>query len=285
MKVALQMYSVRNTFKLDPVGVMRKVAGMGFKHWEICAFNPDSPYNYGLDLPLEEAKALLKELGVSIIGCHLRAGDGVIDQDLIDFLDYQAGIGCESPGVAAVFCADTEDIKRQADWFNELGRLCKDRGMRFHYHTHFHDHQLFDGKEMIDWILEYTDPGLVDLELDTFWAVRGGVDPVEKIHKYKDRLCMLHQKDFNGASEHRRNLWAGTIDPTVPVQGWESFQGLEEDFVEVGTGVLPIQDYIDAGNEIGLKYITLEQDYTKLDEMESIKKSMDAFHKFTGIEW
>ena len=55
--------------------------------------------------------------------------------------------------------------------------------------------------------------------------------------------------------------------------------------MEVGTGVLPIQNYIDAGNESGVEYIVLEQDYTKLPELESIQVSMDAFRKFRGVEW
>jgi hypothetical protein len=31
--------------------------------------------------------------------------------------------------------------------------------------------------------------------------------------------------------------------------------------------------------------VLLEQDLTAIDEIESIKISMEAFHKFTGIEW
>ena len=285
MKTALQLYSVTHSFRKDPIGTMRKIAAMGYRYWEICAFNPDVPYNYGLDLPLDEAKALLRELGITIIGCHLSDKAVNEERELNEFLDYQAAIGCESPGVAAVFCADTEDIKIKSAWFNRLGQMCKERGMRFHYHTHFHDHQLFDGKEMIEIILENTDPDLVDLELDTFWAVRGGVDPVERINRYKDRISMLHQKDLNAASAFRKNLWQGTVNPNVPVAGWEAFAGLNDDFVEVGTGILPIQDYIDAGNQAGIRYITLEQDSTKLDELESIRVSMDAFRKFKGIEW
>ncbi len=53
----------------------------------------------------------------------------------------------------------------------------------------------------------------------------------------------------------------------------------------MGTGILPIQDYIDAANEVGVPYILLEQDFTTMDEIDSIQTSMDAFRKFKGIEW
>ena len=285
MKVALQLYSVRNTLKKDPVGTMKKVAAMGYKYWEICAFNPESPYNYGLDLPVEEGNALLKELGVKVIGSHLLEEDMSDDKYLTEFLDYQQAVGCENPGVAAIFAKDTEDIIKKCGLIQKCAEMCKDRGMRFHYHTHFHDYQLFDGKQMVDIIMENTDPELVDLEIDTFWTVRGGEDPVKVIEKYDARTVFLHQKDLNKNSVFRKNLWKNTVNPDVPVPGWESFAGLDDDFIEVGTGVLPIQDYIDAGNKANIPYIILEQDYTKLEEIESVKVSMNSFKKFSGIEW
>ncbi|MDY4191274.1 MAG: sugar phosphate isomerase/epimerase [Oscillospiraceae bacterium] len=285
MKVALQFFSVRNALKADPVGTMRKVAAMGYRYWEVCAFNPDSPYNYGLDLPVEEGKSLLQELGVKVIGSHIGEADMEDDGYLTKFFDYQAAIGCENPGVAAIFARDRDEILVKCGLMNKCGRMCRERGMRFHYHTHFHDYQLFDGSRMIDLIMENTDPELMDLEVDTFWTVRGGVDPVEMIRQYAGRIVFLHQKDLSESALFRKNLWDGTIDPAIPVPGWQSFAGLEDDFVEVGTGVLPIQDYIDAGNAAGIPYIILEQDYTKLSELESVQESMNAFRKFHGVEW
>ena len=44
--------------------------------------------------------------------------------------------------------------------------------------------------------MENTDPNLVFIEMDTYWIMRGGQDAVELIKKYKDRLVLLHQKDF-----------------------------------------------------------------------------------------
>ncbi len=285
MKVALQFYSVRNTLKLDPVGTMKKVAAMGYKYWEICAFNPESEYNYGLDLPEAKATELLQELGVKIIGSHIVEPDMSDDAYLETFFNYQQAIGCENPGVAAIFAKDTKEIIDKCKLIEKCGRMCRDRGMRFHYHTHFHDYQLFDGNQMLDIILMNTDPDLVDLEIDTFWTVRGGVDPIKVIRQYQDRTVFLHQKDLNSKSSYRTNLWDGNVDPDTPVPGWESFAGLEDDFVEVGTGILPIQDYIDAGNNADIPYIILEQDYTRYPELESIKISMDAFRKFSGISW
>ena len=48
---------------------------------------------------------------------------------------------------------------------------------------------------------------------------------------------------------------------------------------------MDIQSIIDAANLYGVKYITLEQDQTQLGELKSIETSMNAFHKYTGLEW
>jgi hypothetical protein len=58
-------------------------------------------------------------------------------------------------------------------------------------------------------------------------------------------------------------------------------------FTEIGTGVLPIQDIVDAAAKLtNLDYMFLEQDHTTMPEIESIRRSHDAFSaKFTGITW
>ena len=41
-----------------------------------------------------------------------------------------------------------------------------------------------------------TDPELVKFELDTFWAYRGGADPLDWFAEFGDRYILIHQKDF-----------------------------------------------------------------------------------------
>lgn len=49
---------------------------------------------------------------------------------------------------------------------------------------------------------------------------------------------------------------------------------------------MDIQKIIETALEIGsIEYIVLEQDETKLDQLESIRLSMEGFRKFEGIVW
>jgi len=77
---------------------------------------------------------------------------------------------------------------------------------------------------------------------------------------------------INKSAEINMDVFAATINPLC--------------FTEIGTGVLPIQDIINAAAEApNVDYIILEQDATQLGEIESIRTSMEAFRKFTGIAW
>ena len=162
------------------------------------------------------------------------------------------------------------------DWDAEGDVLKYGRAMGF---------QKIDGKYVLDYILENTDPEYVAFEIDTFWAMRGGADPVEIIKKVGNRLMAVHQKDFSKTSTSPINVLAN--DDGSKFISRETFGGVINplDFCEVGTGIMDIQSIIDAANEVGAEYIILEQDHTQLGQIESIKLSMENFKKYTGIEW
>lgn len=58
-------------------------------------------------------------------------------------------------------------------------------------------------------------------------------------------------------------------------------------FTEIGSGIMPIQKIIEAANQYtAAEYIILEQDFTRMPtQIDSIARSMEEFHKFSGIEW
>lgn len=177
-------------------------------------------------------------------------------------------------------------LKRRCETFNRIGELCQERGMRYYYHNHYQEFQRFGDKLVYDIIMENTDPGLVYAEMDTYWIARGGQDPVSFMRKYNDRLILLHQKDFPKNAGEPLCMYDGLVSRDKEIDG-EVFQRTKNplSFTEIGTGVLPIQDYISAARSCpNLDFIILEQDATQLDELESIAVSMQAFQKFKGVE-
>lgn len=290
MKVGLQMYSVKELIAENPREAFEKVAALGYRRWEICQLygREDIPYPYGLQMPPRDAVAMLDSLGVQVIGSHLTL-EQIQDAAYVeDCLQYMAAIGCPAVGLGSAFFAkdDLEALKVQCGHFNSLGQRARAHGLRFYYHNHFQEFQRFGGRTVYEMLMAYTDPDLVDFELDTYWAMRAGQDPAELINTYGGRISRLHQKDFPKDAPQAVNLFSFAVDARANLTR-ESFRGIVDPrtFTEVGTGIMDIQGIIDAGNAAGIPYVILEQDQTQLTELESIARSMAAFRTFAGVDW
>ena len=285
LKIGIQLYSVKNAIAKQPYEVLRQVAEAGYRYIEAANHNAEHDPGVGFGVPARQLQRSLDELGLQIVGCHVNP----LQEELLqDVLDYHAELGSTQIGCDIEFFpyGDLDYIKRRCEVFNRIGELCQERGMRFYYHNHYQEFQRFGDRLVYDLIMENTDPGLVYAEMDTYWIARGGQDPVSFMRKYNDRLILLHQKDFPRDAGEPLCMYQGLVDPDRGIDEKVFMDTKNPDsFTEIGTGVLPIQDYIGAARSCpNLDYIILEQDATKLDEIESIKVSMKAFQKFKGVE-
>lgn len=285
LKIGIQLYSVKNAIARQPYEVLRQIAEAGYRYIEAANHNAQKDPGVGFGVPAGELKRSLDELGLQIVGCHVNP----LREDLLpEILDYHAELGSTQIGCDIEFFpyGDMDYLKRRCETFNRIGELCQERGMRYYYHNHYQEFQRFGDKLVYDLIMENTDPGLVYAEMDTYWIARGGQDPVTFMRKYNDRLILLHQKDFPRDVGEPLCMYQGLVDWDKDID-MEVFQKTKNPlaFTEIGTGILPIQDYISAARSCpNLETIILEQDATRLDEIESIQVSMKAFQKFKGVE-
>lgn len=283
MKVGIQMYSVRNSLEKETTVALQTVAKLGYKYVETCPL-PGIGDEFGLGMDVKEAKKFLDANGIKVVGAHVFSKADITKLDRI--YEFHKEVGNDKVGLSAHFFANKDDLLRKCELYNKAGETAKKYGSIFYYHNHFHEFQKYDGKYVMDILLENTDPSLVAFELDTYWAARGGVDPAEMLERYKDRVILMHQKDFPGDAGEPLNLFEKRVNPDKEITH-EIYNEVHtpNGFTEVGTGILDIQSYINAGNKVGVPYILLEQDFSKLDQLESIKVSMDSFKKFKGVEW
>lgn len=127
--------------------------------------------------------------------------------------DDHAVLGCPymvQPGLPHI--ENISDAQYVGEVFNAAGEIVASRGMKFGYHNHntefdkvdrssrtsfavrgFGGNQ--DAKPIEQVFIESTDPAKVLIELDVYWTVMGGQDPVEWITKYGNRIELLHIKD------------------------------------------------------------------------------------------
>lgn len=287
IRVGLQLYSVRNSLAADPWGTLEQIANAGYKYIEAANHDAMNDPGVGFGVTAKDMRSHLDNLGLSIVGCHINPLDVSI---LPRALEYQAELGNTQFGCDIEFFpyGDLDYIVRRSETFNQIGELARQHGMRFYYHNHFQEFQRCGDKYVYEIIMENTDPELVKLELDTYWIYRGGQDAIDWIKRYSDRIISLHQKDFPQSSPQPLNLLDGVFadDETINM---DNFMERKEPkaFVEIGNGTLPIQEIIDVtGTLPNLEYMILEQDYTELDELDSIQESRRAFQeKFTGTSW
>lgn len=291
MKVGLQLYSVRQSMHQDVRGTLEKMCKLGYKYMEVANHNEGKPYQgedigIGFGVGPQEIRQMLHQLGGEIIGVHLFPFP-FEEKRLRETLAYHKIIGTKYVCVPNGFYAGMQDIRHMIDQLNRAGRICAEEGFTLMYHNHYHEFQQWEGKTILDHLMEGTDPDLVVLELDTVWAMMGGANVLEIMKRYGKRIQVLHQKDYARAFAEQMNVLEQFEDDKDYISLERFVASFDHRvFTEVGSGLVDIQSIIDAANAYcQCEYIVLEQDYTELGEMESVEKSMSQFKKYTGIQW
>lgn len=283
MQVGLQIYSVRNSFREDPLGTIERLAEIGYRHVEFFSHNSSETVGVSADVDVAALRQKLDEVGIASFGSHLDP----MDTPLLDeFLDLHVALGSKTLTSSIDFWTDGDHVRRRCDVYNEVGRRCRERGLQFLIHNHFHEFQEFDGVRVLDIIFNNTDPDVVGLEMDTYWTLRGTVDPIQKLAEYGSRVRAIHQKDYPLSEIRRLDVWAH-VDPNDPLTQ-ASFESAVQptEFTEIGDGIMKIQEIINAANAAGVELLLVEQDHSAhLTEFERVTRSFNNLRAMTGLDW
>jgi sugar phosphate isomerase/epimerase len=141
------------------------------------------------------------------------------------------------------------------DATNDMAARLQDEGIGLYYHNHHIEFAKYAGKLLLDIIADRAP--LLGLEIDVHWVQRGGLDPVTTLRKYGERVSMVHLKDYR----------IGQIPPAAfdalssgdYAAFMTAFTGVVQ-FAEVGEGNLDFPSIIAASEEIGARYLLVEQD-------------------------
>ncbi|WP_163539914.1 sugar phosphate isomerase/epimerase [Gracilibacillus sp. YIM 98692] len=173
---------------------------------------------------------------------------------------------------------DKNNILGFIDRAEQMAHKLADQGIALYYHTHHIEFQRFDGKYLLDMMKENTTQ--LGFELDVHWIHRAGVDPVDFIKQYKDRVTLIHLKDYRIG-----NLNVTDDDFKDMKNFFHKFVNLIE-FAEVGEGNLNMPAIIEAGREAGAKYFLIEQDDTYgRDPFDCLRISRDNLRKMGYEDW
>ena len=110
-----------------------------------------------------------------------------------------------------------EQAEKAAKDFNEWGARLRAQGLQFCYHPHGFEFRALGAGTVFDRLAQLTDPGDVKFELDVFWVIYPGRDPVALLKKYPGRFPLMHLKDLrrgvtgnhSGRAPHDTNVALG----------------------------------------------------------------------------
>jgi sugar phosphate isomerase/epimerase len=202
----------------------------------------------------KDYKLFLDDLGVSMVSSHVD-----INKDFEKKAAQAAEIGMEylvCPYIGPQISVDA--WKKVTDRFNECGKICKKNGIRFAYHNHAYSFKAFSGMIPHDFLMDNTDPELVDHEMDIYWVVTGGADPIEYLKKYPNRFRLCHVKDRKKDAAADENSAS----------------------CDLGTGQIDFPKILKVAAETGMKYFIMEQErYDNTTPMQSVEVGANYLKK------
>jgi len=250
--VGIQLYTLRELLPQDVKGVIEKVARTGYKEVETYGYTKEAGF-WGLEA--KSFKALLDANGLKAPSGHfgmdefIKTGNKELLKPLLEGATTLEMEYFTCPYLDAALRPDLDAYKRIAARLNEAAELSRQAGLQLAYHNHDFEFQQQGNGRGYDVLLNETDKELVKFEMDLYWVVRSGNDPVALFNQHPGRFAMWHVKDMDKK------------DNTINT--------------EVGTGTIDFKAIYKHAKQAGLKHLIVEQENFSIDPFESIKKSFD----------
>jgi len=223
IKIALQLWSVREDCARDLEGTLKAIAEMGYEGVEFAGY-------YGRTA--ENLRKILDDLGLKVAGTHISINT-LLGEKLKETIEFNRVLGNKYLIVPSL----PEEMRRsKAAWLktaeimNEISDRVRSEGMFVGYHNHMIEFQPMNGE--IPWYIFFdaTKPDVV-MQLDTGNAMRGGVSPddvLNIIRRYPGRAKTVHLKEYSSKNEKAllgegEMKWKEFIDLCREVGGTEWF--------------------------------------------------------------
>jgi len=240
IKKGIQLYTVRDQMNVSVPSTLNKLAKIGYQEVEFAGYFGHSP---------KQIKALLIKNGLTSPSTHLSLD--LIKNHLHQTLDDAAEVGHKF--VVMPYLKDTErsldNYKSYIEIFSRAGEAANSRGLRFGYHNHDFEFKSIDGIRPYDLLLNEINVDLMGMEMDVYWVIKAGVDPLDYINRYPNRFEQCHLKDM-AADGRIVDLGQGVIDFTQLISTFK-LAGVQHYYAENDTPADSLQSA-----QISLDYLT-----------------------------
>jgi len=246
--IAVQLYTLRSLLNDSARlgGVLGRLREIGYESVEVAGLGDGVVERFGDEL---------RRSGLKACAAHSSLNR------LHEQMDVVAGEcklwGCEYvvvPSLPASY-RSRQGFERFAAEATELAALLGGHGIKLAYHNHAYELQRFDGATGLERLLAAADPGVLAIELDTYWLQFGGANPATWIRRYAGRAPLVHLKDM-------------AIVDGDPVDA------------EIGEGNLDWTGILSACRDAATTWLVVEQDDPRGDPLEAVATSYGNLKRF-----
>lgn len=248
--IGLQIYTVRDAYAKDPQGTLKRVRAAGYQEIEL--INLDS-------IPADTLKGYIQQAGLTAVSGHIPLPKS--DDEWSHQLEIAQTLGLKYIVIPFAVYKTADEWKGLAANLNKLGRACKDKNIQLAYHNHIYEFRPQGNTTGYKILLDNTEPELLKMEMDLFWANYAHQDPLAWFKQYPGRFPMLHIKGL------KKDL------PPEDQNPYEFPRGKFIPFTEVGKGRIDWRPIFAHVKEAGTKHIFVEQDRSDIDPFEAISIS------------
>lgn len=242
----LQLYTLRDVIMGDVKGTLSAVAAMGYNEVETFGYGDGKLFG----MPTKDFKAYMDSLNVKIVSGHYgldQAASGweKCCEDAVTMGQPYVVV----PWMEKKYYSSLSELHKTCDLLNKAGEVANKYKLRMGYHNHAFEFEQVENKLIFDVMLERLDPKLVMIEMDIYWVVRAGHDPLAYFEKHPGRFQLWHVKDMD-KSDPARNA-------------------------DVGTGSIDFKKIFARAKKAGLKKFFVEQESYPSTPIESTRKSIE----------
>jgi sugar phosphate isomerase/epimerase len=256
--IGLQLYSLRDQMMSDVPGALDEVKGWGITNVELAG-----TYN----LTAEQFKAQLDSHGLNAFSGHFpydRLRDdveGVAHDARVLGLKY---VGCAWIPHDDGKPFDEKTCREGIAVFNEAGKALAKHGLKFFYHVHGYEFQPYGDGTLLDLMMHETDPKYVNYQMDVFWIVHPGQDPLKLLAKYGHRWQLMHLKGMRDST------------PTGLLTGHTAVTN----DVALGTGKIDYAPILHEARKLGIRWYIIE------DESPSSEQQIPQSYQYLqNVQW
>ncbi|TRX00024.1 sugar phosphate isomerase/epimerase family protein [Flavobacterium gawalongense] len=215
--IGIQLWTLRDTLPKDVKGVLAQVGKVGFNEVETFGYSPKNGF-FGTSV--KDFKSMLCDNGLKATSNHFDF-NGYIEngstESLKSYIETANILGSEYVTVPYILQnlrgKSIDDYKKLALKINQAAEICKASGLKLAYHNHDFEFEKFESTTGYEILLNNTDKNLVDFEMDLYWVVRSGNNPLQLFKDHPGRFKMWHVKDMDKINpSFNAEIGTGSID-------------------------------------------------------------------------